>query len=131
MRLNFRVYAISAASFATLLLEGCITGLHPYASQHRSGAVGELLRDEVQGNNFIREYIAPAGKYMAAWENNDYVFYQNGTGLIERRHFYKWIGRGGIAVSKKDGTADLYTMDQFGVYLLGHIKAPFVLEKSH
>lgn len=124
-----RSFFSGAVAAVALLIGGCATGLRPYTSRHLpgQGARLELMENEVQGSSLLREDTAPAGIYVAEFENDDYVFYR-GSSIGERHNLRRWTAHGGIAVSKKSpGIAILYTKDRLGVNLGRRIHARFVI----
>ena len=78
----------------------------------------------------MRTETAPAGTYVAALENDDYVFYRGSRILVVRKRFTKTLAHGGIAVSKKrPGVAVLYTTDPLGVNIRERVHAPFSIKQ--
>jgi hypothetical protein len=117
-------YFLAVAAIGVLLCS-CAYNLHPYTSSHLPGQARrlELLQDEVQSGVLWSE-TAPAGTYVAALENDDYIFYV-GSGIIVQKKFVKTVARGGIAVSKKHpSVAVLFTQDPLGTNLRFRIHAP-------
>lgn len=112
-----------------LLSSGCATGLRPYHSGDAQGRGARLvlLNDEVQGSGLGTEETAPAGTYVAEFENDRYVFYR-GSNIFERHNLRRWTASGGLAVSKLErGRAVLYTQDPLGVILFRPVHASFVI----
>ena len=115
-----------AASVIALFTGGCATGLRPFDSR-AGGARLALRQDEVQGSTLGTEETAPAGTYVAEFENDRYVFYR-GSQILERHNLRRWTARGGIAVSKlQRNRAVLYTEDPLGVFLYRPVHASFAI----
>jgi hypothetical protein len=116
------------APFSFIGLASCATGLRPYDSGAAYPARLRLLDDEVQrAGEFVSE-TAPAGIYIAAQENDDYVFYRGPQGIIERAYWNKPVAaQGGLALSKhKPREARLYTLGPGeGANLSHYVRARF------
>ena len=82
----------------------------------------------MQGSSLGTEETAPAGTYIAEFENDRYVFYR-GPKILKRHNLRRWTARGGIAVSKLEGgRAVLYTQDPLGVFLFRPVHASFAIK---
>lgn len=122
-------HMFTAVALLALLNGGCATGLRRYDSHdsHGRGARLVLLEDEVQGSGLGTEETAPAGTYVAEFENDNYVFYR-GQRILERHNLRHWTARGGIAVAKKErGRAVLYAQDPLSIFLFRPLHAAFAV----
>lgn len=124
-----RLRVFMTLALLALLSSGCATGLRPYNSGNAPGRAARLvlLKDEVQGSSLGTEETAPAGTYVAEFENDRYVFYR-GSNILERHNLRHWTASGGIAVAKKErGRAVLYTQDPLGIFLFRPLHAAFAV----
>jgi hypothetical protein len=125
---NRRVIHFFLALFSLVGFSGCATGLRPYASGTSYPARLHLLDDDVQRTGEFISETAPAGIYIAAQENDEYVFYRGSQGIIERANWNKPVAaQGGIALSKrKPREARLYTLGPGGgANLARYLRARF------
>jgi hypothetical protein len=122
------VICLLLALFSLIGLTSCATRLRPYASGVAYPARLRLLDADVQRTGEFISETAPAGIYIAAQENDDYVFYRGSQGIIERAYWNKPVAaQGGLALSKhKPREARLYTLGPGGgANLARYVRARF------